>query len=138
MPKMPNAGELTYRQASAEDLIAFYGEKPKTSMRAIVFFQGDKIVAIGGVKRELGRVVAFSEIKPDANLSKMTIGRGARIVMDMIRTYKVPVWAAAERKGDETAKLIKHFGFEHQASDNESEIYTLWPKLPQSPPPPQR
>jgi len=120
-------GDLTYHNATVADLVAFYGAPPKETTQAIVFYRGDKIVAIGGIKREQGRVVAFSEIKPDANLSKMTIGRCAYLVMDMIRTFRVPVWAAADHKGADTAKLIKHFGFVHQSSNQDAEIYTLWP-----------
>jgi len=127
MKKANTVGNLTYRIATPDDIIAFYGEKPKESTRAIVFYDGDKIVAIGGIKRESGRLVAFSEIKPDARLSKMTIVRGANVVMEMIRGYKVPIWAAADHKGDETGKLVKHYGFEHQASNQDAEIYTLWP-----------
>lgn len=122
-----NLKELTYRQATLEDLVAFYGSAPKETTRAIIFLRGDKIVAIGGVKMEKGRVVAFSEIKPDANLSKMTIWRSALIVMEMIKTFEVPVWAAAEHKGADTAKLIKRFGFEFQANNKDVEVYTLWP-----------
>lgn len=122
-----NLNGYTHRMATAEDLVAFYGEPPKETTRAIIFLDGDKIVAIGGVKRQQGRLSAFSEIKPDANLSKMTIGRMAQVVMDMIRTYKVPIWAAAEKLGADTGKLVKRYGFEHQASNEEAEIYTLWP-----------
>lgn len=122
-----NLNGYTHRMATADDLAAFYGEPPKETTRAIVFLDGDKIVAIGGVKRQQGRLSAFSEIKQGANLSKMTIGRMAQVVMDMIRTYQVPIWTAAEKQGAATGKLVKHYGFEHQASNEEAEIYTLWP-----------
>lgn len=127
MVKTNNLGDITYHEATVDDLVAFYGESPKESTRAIVFYCGDKIVAIGGVKREMGRLVAFSEIKPDANLRKMTIGRMAHIVMEMIRTYRVPIWAAAEHKGADTAKVVRRFGFEFQASNKDVEVYALWP-----------
>lgn len=127
MAKTVNLPGYTYRMATLDDLVAFYGAAPREQTRAFIFHAGDKIVAIGGVKRVDGRLVAFSEIKPDANLSKMTIGRMARIVMEMIRTYKVPIWAAAEQKGEDTAKMVKHYGFEYQATNHEAEIYTLWP-----------
>lgn len=126
--KRVNLGHLIHRVASKEDLTAFYGETQKDSIRAIVFLDGGIIVAIGGVKREQGRLVAFSEMKAGVTLSKMMIGRMARVVMDMIRTYQVPIWAAAEHQGSDTAKLIKHYGFKHQASNEKAEIYTLWPK----------
>lgn len=125
--KKSSLGDITYHEATLDDLVAFYGTAPKETTRAIVFYRGDKIVAIGGVKREMGRLVAFSEIKPDANLRKITIGRAAHIVMEMIRTYRVPIWAAAEHKGAETAKVVKRFGFEHQASNKDVEVYALWP-----------
>lgn len=126
--KKVNLNGYTHRIATPEDLVDFYGATPKESIRAIIFFDsGGKIVAIGGVKRERGRLVSFSEKKAGATLSKMTIGRFARVVMEMIRTYKVPIWAAAERQGPETARLMKHYGYVHEASNQDVEIYTLWP-----------
>lgn len=121
------AGNLTHNLATLADLVEFYGCPPEQSVKAIVFRDGGKLVAIGGVKREGGRWVAFSEIKPDANLSKMTIWRGAKVVMEMIKAMNMPIWAVAERKGESTGKFSMRLGFVHEAANQYGEVYCLWP-----------
>lgn len=119
--------DISYNLATAEDLQEFYGAPARESIRAIVFRQCGKLVAIGGMKSEKGRLVAFSELAPDATVSKVTIGRCAVVVMNMIKATKMPVWAIAERKGADTGKLVLWYGFEHWASNQDGEVYVLWP-----------
>lgn len=119
--------DLDYAMATMADFVEFYGQAPQYSVRAIVFRKGCKIVAIGGVKSEKGRMVAFSEISPDVTLPKATIWRCAMVVMEMIKAINLPVWAVAEREGENTGKLIRRFGFEHQAENVDGEVFVLWP-----------
>ena len=122
-----NLTGLTYRHATRDDLVAFYGKAPACSIRALVFLDGDKIVAIGGMKREDGRWVAFSEIKPDVKLGKLTIWRCAKLVMEMLEAMKLPIWAVAEQQGAETGLLVRHLGFQHEGEIKAGEVYVLWP-----------
>ena len=48
------------------------------SMRAYVAVLGDEVIAIGGVCRQEGHMVAFSEMKPEMREHKKDIIRGDR------------------------------------------------------------
>ena len=56
--------------------------------------------------------VVFSNIKKDAKINKVSIWRGALVVMDMIAKENVPMYAVAHNE-----KLWKTLGFEKVRGD---------------------
>lgn len=97
------------RPASEADLIEYYGGKPKQTIRAIMFYEGDKAVGIGGVKNEAGYFIAFSEIKDGANVSKQAIWRATMKVMNMIKELGVTVYAVPESPS--SVAFLERLGF---------------------------
>lgn len=100
---------LASRPATRDDLIAFYGEAPRPTVRALVFEKDGEIVGIGGVKMEGGYFIAFSEIKAGAILGKQEIWRAAKEVARMISGLNVTVYAVPQSPA--SVPFMERLGF---------------------------
>jgi hypothetical protein len=101
------------RQATADDLIAYYGEAPQHSMKAYVVILDGKPIGIAGVsyqvREEAGRVKLFSEMKPEMRRYKKTMLKGAR---EMLKAFAVPgMVAVANPEEGNSRKLLASLGF---------------------------
>lgn len=117
------------RQATQKDVDAFYGKKPMYSMRAYVAVLGDEVIAIGGVCRQEGHMVAFSEMKPEMREHKKDIIRGYRKLFEIIQGYNT-VFAVANSEEKLAGKMIKKLGFELVEINREGEEVYRWHKPP--------
>lgn len=95
METLKSNPRVTYRKATIEDVIAATGAEPKNSLRAIAFFLDGKIAGLGGYKIENGSYVIFSDIKDNLDVSKQTIFRCAKVIMDFVKSKGVPMYVKA-------------------------------------------
>ena len=104
--KVESNPRVTYRISTVDDIENFTGKKPESSMRSISFFLDGELSGIGGYKIENGNFVVFSDIKENVIVSKQTIWRCAKIVMDMIEEKGLPMYALSHNK-----KFVEKLGF---------------------------
>ena len=90
---LPSNPRVTYKIASVEDIIAMTGEKPKASLRALVFYLDGIPSGLGGYKLENGAYILFSDIKESVNVSKLTIFRCAKIIMEFAKKRGMSMYA---------------------------------------------
>lgn len=111
---------LTYRYATAEDLIRFYGERPAQTIRAVVVLKGETPVVVMGIANRNDCATLFSDYTPEAYELRhsLTILRAVKKVMQLVQESKRTVYAVRQ---DGTDMLVR-LGFEH-VSD---EVYR-WP-----------
>ena len=105
--------EPVIREATADDLAAFYGEAPKQSMRAYVAVLDGEPIAVAGVaydvRAQSGRVKLFSEMKPEMRHHRKAIIRGARIMLENLGARGMVAVANPEEK--HSRKLLSRLGF---------------------------
>ena len=101
--------------ATAIDIETFYGEPPKRSMRAFVGLADGVPLACFGLYYDTGRMVLFSDIKPEARRYRKTLVSGAFRVMDLARELGVPVHAVAGCV-DGSVRLLERLGFTRQGN----------------------
>lgn len=112
METLASNPRVTYRVASAEDIEGVTGEKPVYSVKALAFFYDGELAGIGGYKIHNGSYVAFSDIKKGVEAPKLTIYRCALIIMDLIKSKGLPMFASAENP-----ELCERLGFERFNGD---------------------
>ena len=117
------------RPATQKDVDAFYGKKPIYSMRAYVAVLNDEVIAIGGVCRQEGHMVAFSEMKPEMRKHKKDIIRVGQKIFEIIQGYNT-VFTVANPKEKHAKKHITRLGFELVEINREGEEVYRWHKPP--------
>ena len=112
MIKLKGAGGVTYRTSTLEDAIELTGENPINSFKAISFFIDNELIAMAGYKMEAGHFIVFSDFKKDVKINKVSIWRGALVVMDMIAKENIPMYAVAHNE-----RLCAKLGFKRVRGD---------------------
>ena len=100
---------IGWRYASAEDVDRYYGERPATTLKAVVILLDGEPVGIAGLSRERDRMRAFSEFKPELepHLKSMTVLRAVKAVQRMIHESPLPVIV----QDSENPALMERLGF---------------------------
>ena len=106
------------RYATTDDFIAFYGECPPYTMRAIVILLDEKPIGMGGVVVSKDSVAIFSDIHDTLKSYKKTFVRGMHEVMRMAHEFNLPIYAVETEPTSPT--VLKHLGFEN----NGQGVYT--------------
>jgi len=101
------------RLATAEDIIEYYGEPMRGTVRAFVILLDGKIAGIGGIVREAGVGKFFTEHKPELEpyLKSITIMRALHRSLDWCRAYRGPVITIATSV--QSCITMNRLGFEH-------------------------
>ena len=108
METLKSNPSITYRVATQSDIEIFYGQKAPYTMKAIIFFLDGVPFGIGGYKIDSSRFIIFSEMKENVKVSKYTILRCAKIIMDLVKERGSVMIAASQNK-----KLCEMFGLKH-------------------------
>lgn len=102
--------------ATHELLTQFYGEPPSRSMRAFVGIADGVPLAVFGLYYDVGRMVLFSDIRPEARRFKKTIVQGAKAVIELAKEMRVPVHAVAGT-ADGSVRLLERMGFKRESGN---------------------
>lgn len=117
---------LDFRPSTIEDIVDMTGiSSLKNTVRAMTFLLDGEVSGIGGVKYESGYYVAFSDIKPDIDVSAATVARCGLEVMKMIKSMGVQVLAVKSTSSPGADRFLKFLGFEDFQSSPEGDVY-LW------------
>jgi|AGTN01.3.fsa_nt_gi hypothetical protein len=110
---------ITWDFASAADILAYYGEVPPETIRAIAIRIDDAPVAIIGMAYERDRLRAFSEFREDLApcLRSMPVLRAIKAAQRMFAGTRRPLIAVRECGSG----ILERLGFEQL----EGEVY-VW------------
>lgn len=105
---------LEVRPATAVDVDAFFGSRPRPTVTAFVAVEDGKVIAVGGLAREGVVHKAFWDIAPghESAMRSMAVLRTVKRVMRLAAMSPLPVVAA----GDNPA-LLERLGFESIGGD---------------------
>lgn len=105
------------RPATADDIIEYYGEPCRYSMRVNAVLMDDEVVGLVGVAREPEWGKFFSDTKPQLQpyLKSITVWRAITGAMDYVRAYRGPVLAISDDA--EGCRLLFRLGFKHLHGD---------------------
>ncbi len=103
--------EVEFHEATAADVLEFFGGYPPARMRGYVARLGGKVVAVGGIYYHAGTPVAFSDLKPEIRKHKKALAKGCRILMKFIEELNVPVYALASQSEPTAPYLLAKLGF---------------------------
>lgn len=113
--------ELTIQTATAESLHAFYGERPKRSLRALVVSHAGRPVMVCGVYVYKTMSVIFSDFdegtRPLLRRNLRVIARCIQWVMATARRRSLPIFAVIKPDTEGADRLLEHMGFEHLHGD---------------------
>lgn len=107
---MGNA-DVTIREATAEDLLGFYGHMPEGEIRAWLALYKGIPACMAGYRRDPGGYVAFSDVKPWVRAPRMTVYRTAKAMFDAMLATGVPLITAAKGCGKQAPKFLASLGF---------------------------
>lgn len=84
---------ISWRYATQADVLAYYGELPDQTIRAIIVLLDDVPSGIVGLDLRTDRAIAFSEQKPELepHMKSMTVLRAIKRAQRMFRESPVPV-----------------------------------------------
>lgn len=114
-----------------ELLTRFYGGTPKKSSRGFAYLQDGEPVVLVGVFLEGSIYVLFSEAKAGIKddrpsiAKRRLIAQGARMVVDLVKTMGVKVYAHADCRMPGAEKLLKHLGFVCVDPEKQPEVF-VW------------
>lgn len=115
-----------FRPATAQDAYDFYGEKPIFSFKGVVAVKDNEVVGIGGIYREGGHLVAFTDMKDEMRESKKDVALGCRMIHNLIVKEKRPVYAVANRDEPTAAALLIKLGFVPSGRETEMGDILVW------------
>ncbi len=118
--------KCSLKPATAEAAEAFYGRPVDYSFKGIVAVEDEKVIGIGGIYRLNGHRVAFTDMKPEMRRHKREMVKSCRLLMNMIRDEKAPVYAVANQDEPTAADLLTRLGFEPTGLYNEVGETLVW------------
>lgn len=92
-------------------MAAYYGEPPKVSIQALVLEVDGAVLGVGGIYAGRGKVIGFSDFKPDAAAYKKSIIKGARMMLGLMRSKRRPVYAVRDESIDTAPGFLAYLGF---------------------------
>ncbi len=104
---------LTWRATTAQDIIDFYGEPFKFTLKANTVLMDGSVVGVVGVARHPEWGVFFTDYKPELepHLSSVTVWRAVKDAMTFVRKYRGPVMSIADHV--EGCMNLHRLGFSH-------------------------
>ena len=107
------APPILTRLATNKDIIEYYGERQRSTIRAIVAEMNGRVVGIIGIVREQGYGKMFVDVDPELQppLRSITIMRAVKQAMRFADDYRGPIVAVAEDA--ESCRIMNRLGWTH-------------------------
>jgi hypothetical protein len=80
-------------------------------MQAIVLEVDGVVLGVGGIYAEGGKIIGFSDFKPEAATYKKSIIHGARMMLGLMRSKRRPVYAVRDESIDTAPGFLAYLGF---------------------------
>ena len=110
----PTADErVSWRFASAQDIDAYYGERPAQTVRAVIILLNDEVSGVIGIARHEDHARFFSEFREPLrrHLRTLPVMRAIKCVQGMARESRLPVYAIAEETEQDARRILSRLGF---------------------------
>lgn len=107
--------------ATTQDYIDVYGERPTFSMRLWKVVEGERMLAIFGFYYVGGAAAIICRILDKFPAKK--IYRVAKIAMQKLRSYELPLVALADQELCTAPTFLRHLGFQHVRTCTTGEVY---------------
>lgn len=101
---------MQFRPAKPADLAKFMDPVPYT-VKAVVAEHDGEVLGVGGVYYQGMAVIAFSEFDPKMRRFATDMLRGARKIVEIVKSVRAPVYAIPGPFASAPV-LLKRFGFE--------------------------
>lgn len=102
---------VLFRTATQEDALAFYGRPPDYSFRGVVAVLDGRVVGIGGVYRDAGRPIVFTDMKDEMREHRRARAKAVRIMIELADRHPI-VYAVASPDEPTSGPLLAKLGFE--------------------------
>jgi len=101
------------RFARHEDIVEFFGEPSRSTLRALVAVMDGKVVGVLGIAREgqIGKYFCDFKEELEPYLRSMTIMRAIKQSIQFCEEYKGPLVSVAEHA--EGCRILNRLGFVH-------------------------
>lgn len=103
--------EPVMRPATAQDFERFYHARPKTRCRAYAADLDGEVLGLCGVTYQMGKPVAFSDIRPELRRYRRTLVKAAKMLNDLLDHIGGHVYAVADRDEATAPYLLARLGF---------------------------
>lgn len=114
------------RPATADALAAFYGARPRQTVRALVGVADGKVIGVGGFAYEaMGVLRAFADLTPEAKARRVTLHKAARAALASLGGKGVTVIATADPDEPTAARWLARLGFAHVGPSADGEVW-VW------------
>lgn len=104
-----------------------YGHPAPRSIKGMAGLVNGKAVAIAGVYYFPDTVVAFCNVRPEAQQYKIGLARGALKVLEMIKGLNIPVYAVAEASNPAAEDFLMRCGFTYCRKEPAGEVFICKP-----------
>ena len=113
--------KIAWDYATSRDIDAFYQDRPRETLRAVVVRMDGEPVCLIGLAKDVDYDKVFSEYKPvlEPYLKSITVMRALKQFMKWVESSQVPVYAMSVTDSG----ILDKLGFEHISG----ELYQ-WPQ----------
>lgn len=120
---MPLPAGVIIRPTTSDDVLALCGKRNTFTWRAwSVLLHGD-LVCIAGLEMCRHNVIAFSKVKPDLSVSKMTIWRTAQELLALIMSASLSFIAIADPAVAGSFAFLRRLGLQHIGTSVHGEVF---------------
>lgn len=102
--------KIIIKPATSKLTKEFYGIFPK-SFKGIVALLNGKVIGVGGLKYEDGKMMLFSDIKDELRPYKKDICKAIRIFGRMVKKANYPIVAIAGKEEKNSERILTALGF---------------------------
>ena len=115
--------KVKIRPASLGEWLAFYGEQPKHTVKAIVAEADGEILGVAGLEKHPGFYVAFSDIGDKMRKHKKAILKAGKELVKLIDDCRLPVVSIQNEAEPTSFGFLTHLGF----TPTEEPGVLVWP-----------
>lgn len=108
------------RWAEPADIVAYYGDDAKPTMQAVVLDVDGELLGVAGLYCDSGRLICFSDFRPQSSLYKKSIIRGAQLLLELMHKKRRPIYAVRDETVSSSSRFLAYLGFEQEGD------YYVW------------
>lgn len=119
---------LTIRRATRDDLLAFYGDEARAVTTTAWLGEADgKVLGIGGLRHQGGRVWAFCDLREGAEAYPVALHKLALRTMAHVREHGPKyIYADMDTALETAPRWLERLGFVRLTAGDESTVIWQW------------
>lgn len=113
--------------ATTAALTAFWGERPKRSLRAWAALLDAEPVGVGGFAYGGPYITVFSDLKPEIRPYRKQLWGFAKTIMAEAKRYGAPLMAIADPDEITAPRFLERLGFQFVSTTSDGDVYQWQP-----------